>query len=170
MKRFTFRLEKVLQLRKFKEDECKLALGQAISILNKIENDIKITAAKHHNASEQRFNDAQNMLSWDNYILRLEQEAERLEKQAAQAEIVVEQKRALYIEAQKDLKAIEKLKEKQKKEYRKDMMDLQMLENDDLTAARNKLLQKISHKDHKGTPPPLPNYPLCDYLPFVVFV
>jgi flagellar protein FliJ len=139
MKRFTFRLEKVLQLRKFKEDECKLALGQAISILNKIENDIKITALKRHNAAEQRFNDAQNISSWDTYILRLEQEAEKLAKQAAQAELVVEEKRALYIEAQKDLKAIEKLKEKRKKEHRKEMMNLQLAENDDMTAARYRL-------------------------------
>jgi flagellar protein FliJ len=140
MKRFNFRLEKVMQLRKFKEDECKLALGQAISILNIIENDIKMTAVKRHNATEQRFNAGQDMASWDNYILRLEQEAEKLAEQAAQAELVVEEKRALYIEAQKDLKAIEKLKEKRKKEYRKEMMDLQMTEIDDMTAARYKLV------------------------------
>ena len=139
MKRFSFRLEKVMQLRKFKEDECKLALGQAISILNKIENDIKITALKRHNAAEQRFNAGQDMASWDAYILRLEQEAEKLANQAAQAEIVVDEKRALYIEAQKDLKAIEKLKDKRKKEYRKEMMNLQMAEIDDMTAARYKL-------------------------------
>jgi len=136
MKRFSFRLEKVMQLRKFKEDECKLALGQAISILNKIENDIKITAVKRHDAAERRFNSGLDMASWDAYILRLEQEAEKLANQAAQAEIVVDEKRALYIEAQKDLKAIEKLKEKRKKEYRKEMMDLQMTEIDDMTAAR----------------------------------
>jgi flagellar FliJ protein len=136
MKRFTFRLEKVLQLRKFNENECKLILGQAISILNKIENDIKITAVKRHNAADQRFNAGQDMASWDMYILRLEQEAEKLAQQAAQAELVVEEKRALYIEAQKDLKAIEKLKEKREKEYRKETADFQMAEIDDLTAAR----------------------------------
>jgi len=136
MKRFTFRLEKVLQLRKFKENECKLALGQAISVLNKIENDMKITAVKRHEAVQQRFNSPQDMASWDVYILRLEQEAERLAQRAAQAELVVEEKRALYIEAQKDLKAIEKLKEKRQKEYRKEMMNYQMAEVDDMTAAR----------------------------------
>jgi len=136
MKRFTFRLEKVLQLRKFKENECKLALGQAISALNIIENDIKTTAMKKHNAIEQRFISPQDMASWDLYVLRLEQEAEKLAQKAAQAEIVVEEKRSLYIEAQKEVKAIEKLKEKRQKEYRKEMMNLQMAEVDDLTAAR----------------------------------
>jgi len=137
MKRFTFRLEKVLQLRKFNENECKIALGQAVSILNKIEKEIKITAVKRHNAVQQRFNQVQDMAQWDMYILRLDKEAEKLSNDAAQAEIVVEEKRALYIEAQKDLKAIEKLKEKRKNEYRKEMMDLQMAEIDDLTASRH---------------------------------
>jgi flagellar FliJ protein len=136
MKRFTFRLEKVQQLRKFKENECKIALGQAIGILNRIENDIKTTAVKHHQAAQQRFNAPQDIASWDIYILRLEQEAEKLAQQAAQAELIVEEKRAFYIEAQRDLKAIEKLKEKRQKEYSKEMSDYQMNEIDDLTSAR----------------------------------
>jgi flagellar export protein FliJ len=57
-------------------------------------------------------------------------------EQAAQAELVVEEKRAAYLEASKDLKALEKLKEKQQKEHRKEMMNLQMAEVDDITAAR----------------------------------
>jgi flagellar protein FliJ len=136
MKRFTFNLEKILQIKIFEENECKLALGQAISVLNKIENDIKITAMRHHNAVEQRFVSPADMISWDIYILRLEQEAERLAQRAAQAELVVEEKRALYMEAQREVKAIEKLKEKRQKEYRKDMMNYQMAEVDDMTSAR----------------------------------
>ena len=136
MKRFSFNLQKVLQLRKFKEDECKLALGQAISVLNEIENKIKETAVKRHHAASERFADPGQIAAWDNYIVRLEQEAQRLTEQAAQAEIVVEEKRALYLEASKDLKAIEKLKEKREKEYRKEMFDYEMAEMDNLTAAR----------------------------------
>jgi len=140
MKRFKFNLEKVLQLRKFKEEECKLALGQAISALNLIENDIKTTALKRHNAAASRFTDTIEMISWDNYINRLDQEAEKLAEKAAQAEIVVEQKRALYLEAQKELKAIEKLKEKQQKEYRKEMLDYEMNQVDELTSSRYNLV------------------------------
>jgi len=136
MKRFKFNLEKVLQLRKFKEDECKMALGQAISALNLIENDIKTTALKRHNAAGNRFTDTLEMIFWDNYINRLDQEAEKLAEKAAQAEIVVEQKRALYLEAQKELKAIEKLKEKQQKEYRKETLNYEMDQVDELTASR----------------------------------
>ena len=136
MRRFKFNLEKILSLRKFKEEECKLALGQAVSFLNKIENDIKTTGLKRHNAVLQRFNEPGEIPSWDLYILRLEQETDKLLEQAAKAQLVVEQKRALYLEAQKDLKAIEKLKEKQQKEYRKEMLNHEMEEVDNLTAAR----------------------------------
>ena len=137
MRRFNFNLEKILQIRKFKEEECKLALGQAISALNIIENKIMETAVKHQQASHERFNNAQEFASWDIYILRLEREAETLANQAAQAETVVEEKRALYLEAQKDLKALEKLKEKQQKEHRRETLKTEMNEVDELTAARS---------------------------------
>ena len=136
MRRFNFNLEKILQIRKFKEEEAKIVLGQAISVLNSIENRIREAAIKHHNAAKNRFHNPQDMVSYDLYILRLEQEAQMLAEQAAQQEIIVEEKRALYLEAQKDLKAMEKLKEKQKKDHRKEMLNLQMNEIDDLTSAR----------------------------------
>ena len=136
MKRFKFNLEKILQLRKFREEECKIALGQAVAALNKIEDEIKGTAVKRHNAVSNRFADVGEMVSWENYILWLDSRAQQLMEEAAQAELVVEEKRAAYLEASKDLKALEKLKEKQQKEYRKETMVLQMAEVDDITAAR----------------------------------
>jgi len=140
MKRFRFNLEKILQIRKYKEEECKLALGQAISALNKIENEIKITALMKHKAASERFKDTEEAQSWDIYILRLEQEAEKLSERAAQAELVVEEKRRIYLEALKEVQAIDKLKEKKQKEYRKEMLDSQMNEVDELTATRQMIL------------------------------
>jgi len=136
MKRFTFTLEKVLQLRKFKEQECKIELGLAVSNLNFIENQIREVAVKRNTAVTQRFSDINEIGAWNNYILWLDQEAQILTEKAAKAEIVVEEKRELYLEASKDLKALEKLKEKRQKEHRKEIMDYQMAEIDDLTSAR----------------------------------
>jgi len=136
MRRFKFNLEEVLQLRKFREEECKLALGQAAAALNMIENEIKETAVKRHNAASSRFADVAEMTSWENYILWLDRQTQKLMEQAAQAELVVEEKRALFIEAERKLNTMEKLKEKQQKEYRKEAMNLQMAEVDDITAAR----------------------------------
>jgi len=139
MKRFDFRLQKVLQIRKNREEQSKIALGQAIGVLNGIENNIKETAIKRHHAASERFNDALYMAAWNNYIIRLDQEAVQLEEKAAQAELIVEEKRALYLEASKKLKAMEKLKEKQEKEYKKEMFAMEMAELDNLTAARRYL-------------------------------
>ncbi len=136
MKRFNFKLQKILRLRKFREEQCKIELEQALGVLNMIENEIKANAVKRHNAAALRFTDINEAGKWDNYILRLDQETERLMERAASAQIVVEEKRAKYIEASKALKALEKIKEKKEKEYRKEAADLQMAETDDLTAAR----------------------------------
>jgi len=136
MKRFNFRLQKILRLRKFREEQCKIELEQALGILNMIENEIKATAVRRHNAAAQRFTDLNQAGIWDTYILRLDQQTERLMERAAQAQIVVEEKRAKYIEASRALKALEKIKEKKQKEYRKEAANLLMSEVDDLTAAR----------------------------------
>jgi len=140
VKRFSFNLEKVLELRQYREQEAKNELGRAISILNAIENNIKQNALVHNRAVQERFtgiNAADNtgalsMLAWDNYILRLEQEAQRLMEEAAQAELVVEEKRAQYLEASRELKVMEKLKEKREKEYRKEVLSAETRELDDM--------------------------------------
>jgi flagellar FliJ protein len=130
MIKFDFGLQKVLQLRKFHEEESKIVLGQAIGVLTGIENNIKETAVKRHHAATELFSDASQMMAWRNYILRLDQMAEQLTEQAARAELVVEEKRALYLEASKELKAMEKLKEKREKEHRKEMFAYELAELD----------------------------------------
>ena len=136
MKKFKYSLENVLQIKKLREEECRMALGIAISELNVIENKIKETAVKHHNASAERLKDPSKMMIWSNFITRLEQETEKLLQQAAQAEIVVEEKRALYMEAFKEFKALEKLKEKKAKEYKKEAEKYESAEVDEIYAMR----------------------------------
>ena len=136
MKKFQFGLEKVLQLKKFNEEECKMALGIAIGILNEIENNIKENAIKHHQASIEKLSNPSQMIIWNNYLVRLEHEAENLMEKAAQAEIVVEEKREIYAEALKELRAMEKLKEKKEKIYKKEMDAKESAQIDELFAAK----------------------------------
>ena len=136
MKKFKYSLENVLQLKKFREEECRMALGIAISELNAIENKIKETAVKHHHAASERLKDSSKMLVWSNYITRLEQETEKLLEEAALAEIAVEEKRTLYMEAFKEYKALEKLKEKKAKEYKKEADKYESDEVDEIYAMR----------------------------------
>jgi flagellar FliJ protein len=136
MKRYQFALQKVLQLRKYQEDEAKIALGQSIGILTAVENNIKENSIKRHHAASERFADTAQMTGWENYISRLDQQALKLEEDAARAELVVEEKRGLYLEASIKRKSIDKLKEKREKEHHKEMLDSQASEIDYLTAAR----------------------------------
>ena len=141
MKRFRFRLEKVLSLRKHHEQEAKTELGRAISVLNVIEHKIKLNESQHSQAVLERFSDingnegTSSMMSWDSYIRRLEQEAERLAEEAVRAEAVVEEKRTIYLEASRELKIMDKLKEKQKTEHRKEMYAAETKERDDRTVS-----------------------------------
>jgi flagellar FliJ protein len=139
MKRFRFNLEKVLELRQYREQEAKNELGKAIGILNAIENDIQTNAIVRARAVQERFtgiesgdNDGKySMMAWSNYINRLEQEAQRLMEEAARAELVVEEKRAAYLDASREVKVMEKLKEKREGEYRKEMFATETRELDD---------------------------------------
>jgi flagellar FliJ protein len=142
MKQFGFKLQKVLDLRKYREEEAKIELGRAVGVLTEIENRIRLTAKSRHHAAGERFTEvrtagAAGMLAWDNYITRLDQEAERLAKEAARAELAVEEKRARYLEASRELKIMEKLKEKKEKEYRKEMSAAETAELDGMWRVRN---------------------------------
>jgi len=152
MKRFRFSLEKVLKLKQYHEQEAKNELGKAIGILTEIENKIKQNALLHSQAAQERFagitsskdnenvtvlSGAFSMMAWDSYILRLEQEAERLMEEAASAELVVEEKRALFLEASRELKVMENLKEKRQQEYRKEMFAVESKETDDRYRRKN---------------------------------
>ena len=144
MTRFRFNLEKVLKLRQYHEQEAKIEMGKAIGILTEIENKIKLNATARVQSSQQRFSGitsagggASSMFAWNSYILRLEQESERLMEKAAQAELVVQEKRALYIEASRELKVMEKLRERRAAEHRKEMFAAQTRELDDMRRVKN---------------------------------
>ncbi|GHT57672.1 hypothetical protein FACS1894109_10340 [Spirochaetia bacterium] len=125
MKRFRFSLEKVLDLRKHREQEAEIELGRAIGELTEIENKIKALAVEKTKAAKERFspnNTSIEIQSYDLYIMRLDQTLDRLLEEAAKAELKVEAARAVYIEASRDRKAVDKLKEKRKTEYRREML------------------------------------------------
>ena len=124
MRRFNFKLEKVLRLRENREQETKLELGKAIGVLSALELRIKNIALEIMTASQNRFSSKISffeMRSIDLYILRLDQTKEKLLKEAALAELEVEKARTIYLDASRDRKIISKLKERQEKEYRHSM-------------------------------------------------
>jgi flagellar FliJ protein len=135
VKRFSFSLEKVLRLRKYREQEAEIELGRAMGVLVGIENNIKETARLRHGAASERFsqNNILEIISYDNYIARLDKETERLFQEAAKAELLVEKKRQIYLEASRERKVLDKLKEKREKEYGKEMLNEETKNLDDIS-------------------------------------
>jgi len=122
MRRFNFKLEKILKLRENREHETELELGRAVGALSALELRIRQVVEEQAAAIQNRFsvrNDFTQMYSYELYVLRLEQTKDKLFEAAARAELEVERTREIYLEASRDRKVISKLKERQSREYRR---------------------------------------------------
>jgi len=143
MKHFTFRLEKVLELRKYSEEEAKLELGRAIGVLADLENRIALLGQERVRAASLQFspgNSAAQIQQYMFYLIRLDNTKEQLLKETALAELKVEEAREAFLEASRELKVLEKIKEKQQKEYRKEVFAEETKVLDDISGgapARN---------------------------------
>jgi flagellar FliJ protein len=121
MKKFKFSLEKVLSLREFEQNQAQIELGKAQSVVNDLNNQIKFIALEIVKSNESRANstDLNFLLSIENYVNGLNYKKEILLEELAKAQLVLEEKRAIVVEAIKKRKSLEKLKEKQLEEYKK---------------------------------------------------
>ncbi|MDR0388644.1 MAG: flagellar export protein FliJ [Spirochaetaceae bacterium] len=143
MKRFVFKLEKILELRSHYEKEARIELGRAIAVLSGIEQEIEATARKRVDAASERFlpgRTGAEIYSADLYIMRLDQLKDRLFEDAAKAELVVAEKREKYVEASREKKALDKLKEKRFAEYKKALSAEEIKTIDDITNGRRSRL------------------------------
>lgn len=123
MKKFEFPLDKVLSVRKYKNDEAEIELGKAVSHLEVLEGELNNIAVLYSEIplKYSGLSDINDLSQLENYTLFLNTKKEDLLKQITAAKLVVEEKRKLYIEAHKELKVLENLKEKAMNEYKKNV-------------------------------------------------
>jgi flagellar protein FliJ len=122
MKRFRFDLEKLLELRAYREREAEQELARAMGELASIEAHLRALAEERVTVAADRFapgRTSADMRSAELYLLRLDKMKEALFEAAAKAELVVAAAREAYVEASRERKVLDKLKEKRKSEYRK---------------------------------------------------
>ncbi len=114
MKRFSFSLERILDLRAFREKEAEFALGKAVSERERISLKLQEIAQKRVTSSRERSPSASmgELIAIERYIQRLDADKERRLEELAAAELVVERKRAEYVEATKERRVLTKLREK----------------------------------------------------------
>ena len=142
MKPFSFNLEKILKLRKFHENEAKIELGRATGVLAELEGRILTLAGERTRAAAAQFspeNSATMIQQYMYYLVRLDNSKEQLLQEAALAELKVEETRAQYLEASRERKVLDKLKEKRQKEHRKEMASEETKILDDISAATRRL-------------------------------
>lgn len=124
MKKFRFNLQKLLNLRTFKETEAEIQLGKMIAAKDAIVLRLK-TIAQQEVQTKQIFNESEKLVSdlsaYERYLARLHQKKEQELQALAEAELHIEQARANYITAHRERLIITKLYEKKAKDWKKDM-------------------------------------------------
>jgi flagellar FliJ protein len=139
MKRFHFNLQKALDLRAYREQDAEIELGRAISRLTELTNRLKALAEERFRAAADRFarsNSVEDMLAYERYITRLDNQKEQLLEDTAAAELTVNEKREIYLAASRDRKILDKLREKRFAEYRKLALREEVKLTDDAVSGR----------------------------------
>jgi flagellar FliJ protein len=136
MKRFSFRLEKILEIRKYHEREWELKLAEITGTCMRIEGEIRNLLSERSEAFQKRHlsleRDISYLLYSELYMQRLQQSADRLSRDLREKEKILEEVRDQYREASKQRKILEKLKEKRQKENYKKQRDEEIKAIDDI--------------------------------------
>lgn len=124
MKKFSFKLQKILGLREFNEKQAQIELAKAISVSDILKAELKDIADKKNKNSHARSqtSDINYLQSIEKYIQRLDLRTEEILEELTKAEIIIEEKRKLMGEAMKNRKVLTKLKDKKKEEHRYDVL------------------------------------------------
>lgn len=125
-------------MRKFHEQETQIELGRAIGTLSEIERNIRSVAEERYRAGGEFSGNGAMLRSYMLYVSRLDSQKDILLADAAQAELVVEAARVNYIEASKERKVLDKLKEKLEGDHRKMVHAEETKMRDDQNAGRQR--------------------------------
>ena len=140
MRRFQFRLERFLELRRWKEREWELKLARAQGECLLLENRIReigeeIGASRLAQFSIGRRVDVESMARRELYVQRLAVERERAQVTLVEKRREMEKVRAGYLEASRDRKVLDKLKERRSVEYYDRQLDEEYKAADDLSSS-----------------------------------
>jgi flagellar FliJ protein len=140
MRRFQFRLDRFLDLRRWKEREWEIALSKVLGECILMENRISeitdtIAASRLSVFTEGTRIDVESMARRELYVERLTRERERTREALVEKRKEMEKVRARYLEASKERKVLDKLKERRSDEYYERQLDEEYRSNDDLNTS-----------------------------------
>lgn len=145
MRRFKFRLQSVLNIKEKKLEDERLKLGEIISTLE-AQKDVLLELSDKKENLKNRLNatlensilDIQFVVGHKNYLERLEQDIKTQFEIIKKTQIELEEQQIQVNEAYKEVKVLEKLKEKQYKNFLFEYEQNQIKELDDITNSRQK--------------------------------
>lgn len=140
MRRFRFRLEKFLDLRRWKEREREIALAKVLGEVLLLEKRIaeiaeEIAASLFGEFRRDNRIDIEAMARRELYAARLSQERKRKREALTVKNRELEEARARYLEASRERKVLDKLRERREAEYYERAIDEEFKEIDDMNTA-----------------------------------
>lgn len=145
MKRFAFSMQKILDIREFTERQAQIELGRAVAEVNRINGELEAVAQEKHRMVklDMKNTSINEFLVYENYLKRLDITKERLLEELAAAQLVVDEKRAVFTEAMKQRKILSNLREKQYLQYKKDALKIEENAVDDMVTSRHGLKENF---------------------------
>ena len=147
MKKFSYSLQKILDLRNFELDQAQMELGRVNAQIAHVNNQLKAVAAQKFNATKaaDSTNDFSLHVQTQDFFIYLDQRKDALLAELVQLEMIAEQKREVVREAMKKVKVLEKLKEKKYEAWKNEYQHQEEIASDDVVTSQS--FQKVMSKE-----------------------
>lgn len=142
MRKFSFRLQKLLNLEGQREQQAKIIIYSLVSNLRGQENilgflkDSLYENQKNLGGKEDVSTDSQKLMLYQNYIIALNDRIAQQAKLINETGDKIEKSRNDMLDIQRERKKLEKLKDKDKEEYVSLMKKIEIKELDDISSSR----------------------------------
>ena len=139
MKKFQFTLQKLLDIRAFREKEAETNLGRAVAAREAIVLRLAEIAQEEVKTRRSLWSSLKTpgeLTLHENYLTRLHTEREKQEKALVEAELVVEEMRKIYIKAHQERLIVSKLRERKEAEWKAEGLKQQDAILDNIVNAR----------------------------------
>ncbi len=149
MKKYSFRLQPVLEIREKALEDKRLEMAKVIKILNDYQDELKALEEKQISynlelenlSTSNGFVNVSELAGYNDYIFRLEQEVKDKLMTIENTKKVLRVKQNEVNEALKEVKVLEKLKETQSEKFYKAIEKKEAEEIDDIATTRYRLQQ-----------------------------
>jgi len=139
MRKFQFNLEKILELRKYDEQQWEIKLGQTTGRCNALKKKIEERRSSRKQTFNQRHLDTGDMRMFmyvENYTHRMDQEITELRAELEQAEKERKDVQEKFLEVSKKRKILDKLKERKQQMYYKQQEKQEQKVLDEISSAQ----------------------------------